>query len=81
MINRGNRILIVVHLYCCSKHKLSTILIASVATATIARLVRFDMITFWFKTLFKYFCVFYSIFLYNMIGLPLSDTVSTNLAQ
>ena len=27
MINCGNRILIVFHLYCCSKHELSTMLI------------------------------------------------------
>ena len=32
VINRGNRILIVIHLYCCSKHKLSTILEANVAS-------------------------------------------------
>ena len=31
MINHGNRILILFHLYCCSRHKLSTILIANVA--------------------------------------------------
>ena len=32
VINRGNRILIVIHLYCCSKHKLSRILVANVAS-------------------------------------------------
>ena len=31
VINRGNRIWIVFHLYCCSKHKVSTIHIANVA--------------------------------------------------
>ena len=31
MINRGNRILIVFHLHCCSKQNLSKILIANVA--------------------------------------------------
>ena len=31
MINRGNRLLILFHLYCSSKHKLSTILMATVA--------------------------------------------------
>ena len=31
MINQGNRILNLFHLYCCSRHKLSTILIANVA--------------------------------------------------
>ena len=40
-LNRGNRILIVFHLFCCSKHKLSTIL-----TANVAILVRFIMLTF-----------------------------------
>ena len=77
MINRGNRILIASHLYCCSKHKLSTILVASVAS-----LASFVKLTFWFKTLFKCFCVFclYSCISF-MIGLPLWDTVSMNLAQ
>ena len=42
MMNGG---MIVFHLYCCSKRKLSTIL------------VRFAALTFWFKTLFK-FCVY-----------------------
>ena len=37
MINRGNCILFVFHLYCCSKHKLSTILIAN--AANLARFV------------------------------------------
>ena len=31
MINRGNHILIVFHIYCCSKHKLSSILVANIA--------------------------------------------------
>ena len=57
MINRGNRILIVFHLYCCSKHNWSLILIANVAN--IARLA---MLTF------LLFCVFYFHILY-MIGL------------
>ena len=40
-INRGNRIFILFHLYCCSKHKLSTVLIANVA-----KLSRFVTLTF-----------------------------------
>ena len=44
MINRGNRILILFHLYCCSKHKLSTVMIANVA-----KLSRFVTLTFGFK--------------------------------
>ena len=30
MINRRNRVLVVFHLYCCSKHKLSMILMAKI---------------------------------------------------
>ena len=41
LINRGNSILIVFNLYCCSKHKLSAILIANVAN-----LARFVTLTF-----------------------------------
>ena len=44
LIDRGNPILILFHLYCCSKHKLSTILIANVA-----KLSRFVTLTFGFK--------------------------------
>ena len=32
VINRGNRILIVIHLYCCREYKLSTILVANVVS-------------------------------------------------
>ena len=39
MINRGIGILIVLHFYCCSKYKLSTILIANVVN--LARFVPF----------------------------------------
>ena len=52
--------LIVSHLYCCSKHKLSMIL------------VRFVALTFWFKTSFKFFMsdFYLSIyFLYNWINI------------
>ena len=71
MINRGNRILIVFHLYCCSKLNWSLTLIANVAN--IARLA---MLTF------LLFCVFYFHIL-HMIGLHVSlgDTVSINIAQ
>ena len=54
MIDRGNRILIVFNLFCCSKHKLSTIL-----RTNISSLVRFIMLTFRFKKLFKFFFLFY----------------------
>ena len=54
MIDRGDRILIVFHFFCCSKHKLSTILIAIVAS-----LVRFITLTLRFKKLLKFFCLFY----------------------
>ena len=74
LINRGNSILIVFNLYCCSKHKLSAILIANVAN-----LARFVTLTFWFKTLFKFSCVYY-LYIWYIIGLPLWDTVSMNLA-
>ena len=71
MINRGNRILIVFHLYCCSKHNWSLILIANVANR--ARLAMFT---------FLFFCVFYFHIL-HMIGLHVSlgDTVSIKIAQ
>ena len=35
MINRGNCILFVFHLYCCSMHKLSTIPLANVASLSL----------------------------------------------
>ena len=71
MINCGNRILIVFHLYCCSKLNWSLILIANVAN-----LARLAMLTFLF------FCVFYFHIL-HMIGLHVSlgDTVSIKIAQ
>ena len=40
MINRGNRILILFHFYCCSKHKLSK------KKADVANLSRFVLLTF-----------------------------------
>ena len=67
MIKRGIRILIVLYMYCCSKHKLSTILLANVVS-----FARFVSLTFWFETLLKFFIWFW---------LSLWDTVSMNLAQ
>ena len=45
VINRGNRILILFHLYRCSKHKLSTILVENVANFS-----RVVTLTYCFKT-------------------------------
>ena len=56
MINRGNHILIFFHLYCCSKHRLSTILIANVAN-----LSRFVLLTFDSKHHSSFFAYFISI--------------------
>ena len=52
MINHGNHTRIVFHFHCCSKHKLSTIC---------TDLARFVTLTFWLKTLFKFFYLFISI--------------------
>ena len=72
-IYRGTRVSIVFHLYCCSKHKLSTILIAIVAN-----LSRFVTLTFRSKKLlFKCFVYFVT----GLKELPLWDTVSMNLTQ
>ena len=70
MINRGNRILILLHLYCFSKHKLSTILIANVANLNI--LIQNIIQAFW---------VFYLYILFMIGLLPLRETVDMNLAQ
>ena len=69
-IYRGTRVSIVFHLYCCSKHKLSTIL-----KAIVANLSRFVTLTFRLKKLFKCFVYF------GLKELPLWDTVSMNLTQ
>ena len=60
----GNRVLIVFYLiFCCSKLKLFTILIAN-----IARLARFAIITFWFKTLLKFSLYILSLYIiYDLI--------------
>ena len=67
-INRSNRILIVFHLYCCSKHKLSTTLITNVDN-----LARF--VYFW------HFDSKHQVCLCILFALSLWDTVSTNLTQ
>ena len=61
MINQGNRISIVFHLFCCSMHKLSTIPLANVAS-----LALFFMLAIWFKKLFKVFFFLYFISLYHL---------------
>ena len=71
MINRGNHILIVFHVYCCSKHKLSTILLRTLQTLLILSCSYFDPEHY--QSLFVYFT---SICLLSMIGLPLWDTVN-----
>ena len=70
MINRRNRILILLHLHCFSKHKLSTILIANVANLNI--LIQNIIQAFW---------VFYLYILFMIGLLPLRETVDMNLAQ
>ena len=52
MINCGNHVLIVFHLYRCSKHKLSMILMANVAN-----LAHFVMLSFYSKH-YSRFCLF-----------------------
>ena len=73
MINRGNHILIVFHVYCCSKHKLSTILLQTLQTLLILSCSYFDPEHY--QSLFVYFT---SLCLLCMIGLPLWDTVNTH---
>ena len=73
ILNRGNRILIVFHLFCCSKHKLFTIL-----TANVASLVRIIMHVNLLDSK-NYLRFFWSILPLNCI--PLWHTVTINLAQ
>ena len=75
MINRGNRISIVFHIFCCSMHKLSTIPLANVAS-----LARFFMLAIWFKKLFKFFSSVFHLFISFTLGLPLWDTASMNMS-
>ena len=70
MINRGNRILILLHSHCFSKHKLSTILTANAANLNI--LIQNIIQAFW---------VFYLYILFMIGLLPLRETVDMNLAQ
>ena len=51
-----SNVLILFHLYCCSKHKLSMIL-----TVNVAKLAHFVMSTFWFKISAKYLTLFFSL--------------------
>ena len=66
MIKRGNHILIVFYVYCCSKHKLSTILLRMLQTLLILSCSYFDPEHY--QSLFVYFT---SLCLLCMIGLPL----------
>ena len=68
-------ILIVFHLFRCSKHKLSTILIANVASLT-----RFVMLTLIQNINLSFVCVFY-LFLSFTIELPLLHKVGMNMAK
>ena len=78
MINRGNRILIVFHLFAA----INILTLSTILVANVTNLSRFATLTFCLKTLFKVFCVFhlYIIIIY-MIGLPLRDKVSMNVAK
>ena len=60
------------HVYCCSKHKLSTILLRTLQTLLILSCSYFDPEHY--QSLFVYFS---SLCLLCMIGLPLWDTVNT----
>ena len=74
MINRGNHILILLNLYCCSKQKLSKILIMNVANLTcLATLILI-------QNIIQAFCVFYLYTLY-MIGLPQERIKGTEKAS
>ena len=67
MINCGNSILIVFHLYCYSNHELSTMLIVIMFRTS--------------KKLFTFIFLCILSLLEIMIGLPLWNTVGMNLAQ
>ena len=69
----GPYILILFHH--CGKHKLSTILIENVA-----KLARFATATLRIQNIIHISCVFY-LYIIFIIGLPLWDIVSMNLAQ
>ena len=77
MINHGNRILILLHFYCNSKHELSTILIDNVAN-----LSRFVTLTDFDSKHNSSHFVYLSVLTISVIGLlPLLDIVRMNLAQ
>ena len=75
---RGNRILIVFHLFAA----INILTLSPILVANVTNLSRFATLTFCLKTLFEVFCVFhlYIIIIY-MIGLPLRDKVSMNVAK
>ena len=55
MINRGNRILIVFHLFA----TINILTLSTILVANVTNLSRFATLTFCLKTLFKVFCVFH----------------------
>ena len=69
-------ILIVFHLFRCSKHKLSTILKANVASVT-----RFVMLTLIQNINLSFVCVFFYLFLLFTIELTLLHKVGMNMAK
>ena len=79
MINCGNRILILFHVYCCRKHKLSMILIANVAY--LSCFAHFNVKTFDSKHDSSFCAYFISLVLFMIGLLSLWETVSMNLAQ
>ena len=55
MINRGNRILIVFHLFAA----INILTLSTILVANVTNLSRSATLTFCFETLFKVFCVFH----------------------
>ena len=73
MINQGNRILILFHLCCCSEHK-------KILKVIVGYRAHFVTLTFvLIQNIIQAFSVFYLYILFT-IGLPLLDTVITNLS-
>ena len=72
MINRGSCILILLHLYCCSKHKFS-LRYLSRKQRTLPVLSRPDILI---QKNCLIFCVFYLYDVLYMVGVPLWNTVS-----
>ena len=59
MINRGDRILIVFHLYCCSNHILSTILVANLARLVTLKILIQNIIHVFLRISSLYTCIIY----------------------